>query len=131
MRGGSADMAKNASGLKILVVDDEENIRFLYKEELEDEGYKVTLAANAEEAMKKIIEQQPDLITLDIKMPGMDGIEFLRKLKEENRNIPVILCSAYGSYKQDFRVWASDAYVVKSADLRELKQTIKEILASA
>jgi CheY-like chemotaxis protein len=124
-------MAKSESGLKILVVDDEENIRFLYKEELEDEGYKVTLAANAEEALKKINEQQPDLITLDIKMPGMDGIEFLRKLKDENRNIPVILCSAYGSYKQDFRVWASDAYVVKSADLRELKQTIKEILASA
>lgn len=124
-------MEKNEKGLKILVVDDEENIRFLYKEELEDEGYNVVLAANAEEAMKKIIEHQPDLITLDIKMPGMDGIEFLRKLKEENRNIPVILCSAYGSYKQDFRVWASDAYVVKSADLRELKQTIKEILASA
>lgn len=123
-------MAKKDTGLRILVVDDEENIRFLYKEELEDEGYKVALAANAEEAMKKIQELPPDLITLDIKMPGMDGIEFLRKLKEENRNIPVILCSAYGSYKQDFRVWASDAYVVKSADLRELKQTIKEILAS-
>ena len=112
-------------------MDDEENIRFLYKEELEDEGYTVSLAANAEEAMKCIIKDQPNLITLDIKMPGMDGIEFLRKLKEENRSIPVILCSAYGSYKQDFRVWASDAYVVKSADLRELKQTIKEILDSA
>lgn len=124
-------MVKIEKGLRILVVDDEENIRFLYKEELEDEGYQVSLASNAEEAMKKITEQQPDLITLDIKMPGMDGIEFLRKLKEENRSIPVILCSAYGSYKQDFRVWASDAYVVKSADLRELKQTIKEILASA
>lgn len=124
-------MSKPDKKIKILVVDDEENIRFLYKEELEDEGYTVSLAANAEEAMKKILEEQPDLITLDIKMPGMDGIEFLRKLKEENRSIPVILCSAYGSYKQDFRVWASDAYVVKSADLRELKQTIKEILSTA
>lgn len=116
---------------KILVVDDEENIRLLYKEELEDEGYQVVLAANAEEAMDKINREQPDLITLDIKMPGMDGIEFLRKLKEEKRSVPVILCSAYGSYKQDFRVWASDAYVVKSADLRELKMTIKEILDAA
>lgn len=121
-------MPEKKLNINILVVDDEENIRFLYKEELEDEGYTVTLAANAEEAMKKIKEKQPDLITLDIKMPGMDGIEFLRKLKEDNRNIPVVLCSAYGSYKQDFRVWASDAYVVKSADLGELKQTIKEIL---
>lgn len=115
---------------KILVVDDEDNIRLLYKEELEDEGYQVILAANAEEAMAKINQEHPDLITLDIKMPGMDGIEFLRTLKEENKNVPVILCSAYGSYKQDFRVWASDAYVVKSADLGELKLTIKEILDS-
>ncbi|PIQ97506.1 MAG: two-component system response regulator [Nitrospinae bacterium CG11_big_fil_rev_8_21_14_0_20_56_8] len=114
---------------KILVVDDEENIRLLYKEELEDAGYQVALAGTAEEALEKIRKQIPDVITLDIKMPGMDGIEFMGKLKEENKNIPVILCSAFGQYKQDFRVWASDAYVVKSADLRELKLTIKKILA--
>jgi CheY-like chemotaxis protein len=113
---------------KILVVDDEENIRLLYKEELHDEGYEVAIAANAEEAMKQIHADKPDVITLDIKMPGMDGIEFMRKLKDESSDIPVILCSAYGRYKQDFRVWASDAYVVKSADLHELKITIKEIL---
>jgi CheY-like chemotaxis protein len=113
---------------KILVVDDEQNIRFLYKEELEDLGYQVTVASTAEDAMTKILADKPDIITLDIKMPGMDGIEFMRKLKEEKSDIPVILCSAYGRYKQDFRVWASDAYVVKSADLSELKLTIKEIL---
>ena len=113
---------------KILVVDDEENIRFLYKEELTDEGYEVILAENAEEALEKINQKCPDLITVDIKMPGMDGLEFLQKLKEDEKEIPVILCSAYGSYKQDFRVWASDAYVVKSADLSELKCTIKDIL---
>lgn len=113
---------------KVLVIDDEQNIRFLYKEELEDNGYQVTVAATAEEAMEKIQLNKPDIITLDIKMPGMDGIEFMRKLKEEKSDIPVILCSAYGRYKQDFRVWASDAYVVKSADLGELKSTIKKIL---
>ena len=115
---------------KSLVVDDEENIRLLNKEELEDDGYQVCLASSAEDAMKKIDEEKPDIITLDIKMPGMDGIEFLRILKEEKKNIPVILCSAYGKYKQDFRVWASNAYVVKSADLTELKLTIKGILGS-
>lgn len=116
---------------KVLVVDDEENIRLLYKEELEDEGYQVTVAGTAAEAMEKIAQNKPDIITLDIKMPGMDGIEFMRKLKEEKSDIPVILCSAYGRFKQDFRVWASDAYVVKSADLRELKLTIKEILLAS
>ena len=113
---------------KLLVVDDERNIRFLYKEEFQDEGYEVTVAASAEEAMEKIRQIKPDIITLDIKMPGMDGIEFMRKLKEEKSDIPVILCSAYGRYKQDFRVWASDAYVVKSADLTELKTVIKQVL---
>ena len=111
----------------ILVVDDEQNIRFLYKEELEEVGYQVSVAASGEEALKMLDNQTPDLITLDIKMPGMDGIEVMRKIKEEKGDIPIILCSAYGQYKQDFRVWASDAYVVKSADLRELKLTIKEI----
>jgi DNA-binding response OmpR family regulator len=113
---------------KILVVDDEENIRLLYKEELEDQGYQVTIAASAEEAKAKIREDKPDVITLDIKMPGMDGIEFIEKSKEERNNIPVILCSAHGRFKQEFRVWASGAFVVKSADLSELKLTIKEVL---
>ncbi len=111
----------------ILVVDDEQNIRFLYKEELEDDGYQVSVAATGEEALKMLDKQIPDLIILDIKMPGMDGIEVMRKIKDEKGDIPVILCSAYGQYKQDVRVWASDAYVVKPADLRELRLSIKEL----
>ncbi len=114
---------------KILVVDDEDNIRLLYQEELRDAGYEVALAGNAEEALKKIEENPPDLITLDVKMPGMSGIDFLKKLKKTQKDIPVIVCSAYGAYKQEFELWASEAYVVKSADLRELKMTIKDILS--
>ena len=113
---------------KVLVVDDEENIRLLYKEELEDEGYEVCVAATVEEAIKLMDDEHPDLVMLDIKLPGMDGLEYLTQLKKKNDETPVILCSAYGQYKQDFRVWASDAYVVKSADLRELKLTVKKIL---
>ena len=111
----------------ILVVDDEQNIRFLYKEELEDNGYSVSVATTGEEALEKLNESIPDLIILDIKLPGIDGIETMRKIKDEKGDIPIILCSAYGRYKQDFRAWASDAYVVKSADLKELKLTIKEV----
>ncbi|HAP66852.1 MAG TPA: two-component system response regulator [Nitrospinae bacterium] len=113
---------------KILVVDDEENIRILYSEELRDEGYDVIVASNAEEADIKIKESSPDLITLDIKMPGMDGIDFLRKVREHDKNIPIVMCSAYSDYKQDFRTWASEAYVVKSSDMVELKSIIREIL---
>jgi len=113
---------------KVLVVDDEEHIRLLYSEELKDEGYEVVTAKDAKDAAKKIEEFKPDVITLDIRMPGIDGIEFLRKFREKDKTTPVILCTAYSDYKQDFRVWASEAYVVKSSDLTPLKNTIKEIL---
>ena len=81
---------------KILVVDDEENIRFLYKEELEEEGFMVELAKNGEEALEKLPLFKPDLITLDIKMPGMGGIETLKRIRETERGLPIILCSAFG-----------------------------------
>ena len=113
---------------RIMVIDDEENIRFLYKEELEDEGFAVELAKNGEEALEKLPDFKPDLITLDIKMPGMNGIEVLKHIREQDRELPIVLCSAYGEYKQDFTTWASDAYVVKCADLTELKTTIRRLL---
>jgi len=114
---------------KILIVDDEEGLRLLYKEELEDEGASVTLAASGAEALERLEEGTFDLILLDIKMPGMDGVEVLRRVKEKWSDIPVILCTAYPHYKHDFGTWASDAYVVKSSDLSELKKTMKEVLS--
>ncbi len=113
---------------KILVVDDEENIRELYREELTEEGYEVFLAADGEQAVKMADEIKPDLVTLDVRMPGMDGIEVLRALKEKRRDLPMIMCTAYPEYKHNFGVWASEAYVVKSTDLKELKDTIKKVL---
>ncbi|MCD6270067.1 MAG: response regulator [Deltaproteobacteria bacterium] len=112
----------------ILVVDDEENIRWLYKEELEDEGYRIATAASGEEALALISELKPDLVVMDIKMPGISGVDALIKIKEIDKNIPVILCSAYSDYKQDFSTWASDAYVVKSSNLDELKKAITKVL---
>lgn len=114
--------------IRLLVVDDEENIRILFKEELEEDGYEVEVAGNGFEALDKMKEANFDLIVLDIKMSGMDGIQTLNAVKKINKDQPVILCSAYGEFKQDFSTWVSDAYVVKSADLRELKQTIKNLL---
>jgi DNA-binding response OmpR family regulator len=113
---------------KILVVDDEESIRFLYREELEEEGFIVEVAKNGEEALEKLPLFKPDLITLDIKMPGMSGIETLKRIRESERKLPIIMCSAYGEYRQDLTTWASDAYIVKCADLTELKSTIRKLL---
>jgi CheY-like chemotaxis protein len=114
---------------KILVVDDEENIRLLFKEELEEEGYDVDTASNGLEALEKVKADSFDVIVLDIKMPVMDGIQALNAIKNMKKDQPVILCSAYGEFKQDLSSWVSDGYVVKSADTRELKETIKGILA--
>lgn len=113
---------------KILVVDDEENIRNLYKAELSDEGYNVITAEDEEDALDMLRKESPDLITLDIKLKKSNGVGLLRKIKEINKKLPIIMCTAYDEYKQDFGVWASDAYVVKSADLTELKKIIKELI---
>jgi len=110
---------------KILVVDDEESIHLLYKEEFEEEGYEVISAINGEEALELFDKVEPDLVILDINMPGMDGIEVLRKMKEKRPDIPVILSSAYPEYKQDLASWASDDYIVKSFNLDELKESVR------
>jgi two-component system response regulator (stage 0 sporulation protein F) len=115
---------------KILIVDDEEHIRLLFKEELEDEGYAVDLASNGLEALDRLRASAYSVVLLDIKMPGMDGIQALTEIKKANKDQAVILCSAYGEFKQDFASWASDGYIVKSADTRELKETIKRVLRS-
>ena len=114
----------------ILVVDDEESIRLLLHEELSDLGYRVLLAADAHEALGRLEGEIPDLISIDIKMPGMDGIELLRHIRMTHRDLPVVLYTAYGEYKGDFATWASDAYVTKSADLIELTDTIQKLLAA-
>jgi len=115
---------------KILIVDDEENIRLLYEQELRDEGYQTVLAEDGKDCLEKVKLHAPDLIILDIRMPRMDGLEAISRIIELNKNIPVILNTAYSTYKDDFMSWAADAYVVKSHNLDELKSTIKEILVN-
>jgi CheY-like chemotaxis protein len=113
----------------ILVVDDEEAIRLLYQEELQEAGYRVLTAADGATALALVAQARPDLITLDIRMPGMDGIDLLRRVREGDRRIPIVISTAYGEYKwSDFGVWAADAYVTKSSDLTELLTKIRELL---
>jgi two-component system, response regulator, stage 0 sporulation protein F len=113
---------------KILVADDEMAIRLLYSEELKEDGYEVYVAANGREALEIVDKIPLDLIILDIKMPEMDGIEALRQIKEKRPDLPVLLSTAYGEYKQDFATWASDEYLVKSSDLDDLKSAVRRHL---
>jgi DNA-binding response OmpR family regulator len=113
---------------KVLVVDDEENFRKLYSMELESEGYDVALACSGEDAIESVTRDMPDIVVLDVKMSGLDGIETLSELKKKNKTLPVILNTAYSSYKNNFQSWLAEDYVIKSADLRELKNKIRELL---
>ncbi len=115
---------------KILVVDDDESIRLLYREELQQEGHEVLTAATAAEGLALVESARPDLVTLDVKMPGQDGLTALRELKARHRDLPVIMCTAYGSFKKHYASIASDAYVVKSADTTELKNAIRRVLGT-
>jgi len=116
---------------KLLIVDDEANLRLLYKTEFEAEGYLVDTAADAKEALSMFEREHYDLLILDIKMPGMDGIEALGKLLGRDNKVPIIINSAYDSYKDNFMSWAADSYVIKSSDLTELKQKVKESLGES
>lgn len=114
---------------KLLVVDDEANIRLLYAQELSDEGYSVVTAASALEAVEKLEADSFDLAVIDIKLKNESGIELLQRIVKERQALPVILCTAFSCYKDDFSAWLADGYVVKSSDLQELKDEISRVLA--
>lgn len=113
---------------KVLCVDDNLSLLRLYQDELSEEGYKVIVANDGKEALRKFKKELPDLVVLDIRMPGMNGIEILNAILGKNRQALVILHTAYPQYRQNFMTWGAEAYVVKSSDLTELKQTIRQVL---
>lgn len=113
---------------KILIVDDEPNLRALYQAELAKEGYEVVLAEDGPHALTLMETASPDLVVLDIRMPGLDGLETMSRMLGRRSGLPVILNTAYSAYRESFLSWSADAYVVKSSDLRELKSRIREVL---
>jgi CheY-like chemotaxis protein len=115
---------------KILVADDEQNVRLLFNEALTDVGYQVLTAVNGHEALQKIFTERPDLVILDIKMPGLHGIEVLQKIREHDEDLPVIICTAFRHMDDDFIVGTShiSGYLVKPVDVEELKEKVQEAL---
>ncbi|MCK4385458.1 MAG: response regulator [candidate division Zixibacteria bacterium] len=115
---------------QILVVEDEPNLLELYQKELEDEGFKVITTTDGEKAIDLTKKVLPDLVVLDIKInPAFGGgLEVLKEIKTFDRKIPVILNSAYATFRADFSSWLADAYIIKSSDLTELRQSIKKLL---
>ena len=115
---------------KILIVDDEEHIRYLYSEELSDAGYEVITAESGHQLLEKIEAEKPDLVVLDIKMVDYNGLDLLQDIRNRFYDMPVVLCTAYDTFKEDMKSIAADFYVIKSFDLSELKSKIATALES-
>ncbi|MFA6223865.1 MAG: response regulator [Desulfomonilaceae bacterium] len=115
---------------KILIVDDEEGIRMLYSMELQDEGYDVITLPDGNGLLEVIEKEDPDCVIMDIKMKEFSGLDLLQQVRKRHYNLPVILNSAYSSFKVDLKSVAADYYVVKSSDLTELKEKLRLALES-
>ncbi len=117
---------------KILVVDDEVDIVRLITLKLANEGFKVIGAGDGEEALKKVAEDKPDLIILDISMPKMDGWEVCEKLKAkpESKDIPIIMLTALGYIAEEFKGLQLGAvrYLKKPFDTDTLVTTVYQVL---
>lgn len=113
---------------RLLVVDDEQDIRYLFQCELEEEGYQVDAADSAVKAERLLQQGNYDLVILDIQIGGDNGLAVLQDIVSRQKDLPVILCTAFSCYKEDFSSWLADGYVVKSSDLTELKKEIQRVL---
>ncbi|KDR96673.1 two component, sigma54 specific, transcriptional regulator, Fis family [Peptoclostridium litorale DSM 5388] len=115
---------------KILVADDEKNMLWAIKAALKKEDYDIITASDGMEALEKFKENMPQLVILDLKMPGMDGMEALRQIKSISQKVSVIMITAHGSVDsaiEAMKIGALD-YISKPFDVEELKITIKKAL---
>ena len=117
----------------ILVVDDDRSTRLFMRALLEAEGYRVSLAADGEEALEKMEREQIDLAVVDIMMPRLDGYEFTRALRESNSDLPILMVSAKSlpaDRKKGFQA-GTDDFMVKPVDEEELLLHIRALLRRA
>lgn len=115
---------------KILVIDDEESIRLSLKEGLQDLGYEVYTAVDGHQGLTEVREMEPNLVLLDIRLPRGNGMEILQQIKGIDRDIAVIMITAYGETKEAVKAIKNGAfdYVEKPFDFNDLSLTIKKAL---
>ncbi|MED3852680.1 response regulator [Priestia megaterium] len=115
---------------KILIVDDQYGIRILLTEVLQKEGYTTFQAANGFQAIDITKEQAPDLVLLDMKIPGMDGIEILKRLKQHDETIKVIIMTAYGEVDmiQEAKDLGALTHFAKPFDIDEIRKVVREYI---
>ncbi|TET10182.1 sigma-54-dependent Fis family transcriptional regulator [Candidatus Aerophobetes bacterium] len=118
------------AGEKILVVDDEKAMRNLCYQILDEEGYEVSLAEDGKEAVNKVLREDFAVAIVDIKMPGMDGMEVLRFIKKHKSHTEVIMITGYGTIKtavEAMKLGAAD-YITKPFNIEQLTMVVKMAL---
>ena len=117
-RAGESEVMKKKP--TILIVEDEPHQRLLYEDELRRRGFDTLTAADGERCLENLLAMDIDLIVLDIRLPGMDGIDLLSRIRGHDRTIPIVINTAYSGYAENYLTWPADAFVVKSSDLTQL-----------
>jgi two-component system nitrogen regulation response regulator GlnG len=115
----------------IWIIDDEQAICYALRANLEDQRYRVEVFSSAEPAIKSLKKHQPDLILLDVRLPGASGLEVLEKLKADHPQIPVILMTAFGDLQTAVQAVQAEAfeYLTKPFDLETVLQAVRRALA--
>lgn len=116
---------------RILVADDEETIRAILKEELEEEGYAITTAVDGEDAIRLLRQDKFDLVLADIKMPRADGFDVLRTVKAEQPSVRVIMLTGFADLKNaiESKRLGADDFVSKPYDIVDLVTMIERVLS--
>ncbi len=116
-------------GLKVLLTDDEEDILEVVQDRLEAYGFRVVTARNGLEALKKLSREKFDGVFLDVKMPGMNGIQVLEEIRKEDSKMPVIILTSSSSREAAIESIAkgASAYVLKPFEWEELKASIEKV----
>jgi two-component system response regulator (stage 0 sporulation protein F) len=118
---------------KILVVDDQFGVRMLLHEVLSLDGYQTYQASGGKEALQLFDEVKPDLVILDMKMPGMNGLDILRSIRKRPSDVQVFMMTAYGELdmiKEATRLGVK-TYFTKPFDIDKLRESVREWFASA
>jgi DNA-binding NtrC family response regulator len=113
---------------RILIIDDEANLRLLYRHELGDEGYEVIDTASEMDALEILGHEKIDAVVLDLRLKQTNGAVLLDKILSQQRYLPIIINTAYDEFRDDFHLWGADAFVLKSADLSELKSALARVI---
>ncbi len=121
--------SRRIEGRTVLFVDDDPNHREIYARRLARHGYRVRTVAGADAAIAAIREERPAVVVLDIAMPGRDGLSALQEMIAMEPDLPVIIHTAYPTFRDDFLAWTADAYVEKSSDIAPLLTALERALS--